>query len=192
MIVEDVLLSNDFSHELLQVLPLLPPPQSVISHVARKVVSGKSIVPGIQGRETKPTQTACNTACTGRADIRSKRVQQIFWDTTSQVLRAVICWLPEKLAEFTFSLPVGVLWSTGPVQMGLSLAYALKVIVSFTFGSRLRMGTALPNLQRLCSIQLTSVRSTNNYIIFVLWISNALNHIICLFGKRKWSDFKWF
>lgn len=25
---------------------------------------------------------------------------------------------------------------------------------------------------------------------FVLWISNGLNHIVCLFGKRKWSDFK--
>lgn len=59
--------------------------------------------------------------------------------------------------------------------MGLSLAHTIKAIVIFAFGSRLRMETALPNLQRLSSIQHTSVRSTNS--IFVLWISNSLNHI---------------
>lgn len=46
------------------------------------------------------------------------------------------------------------------------------------------------NTADISEIYQQSSDSTNNYSIFVLGISNALNHIICLFGKRKWSDFK--
>lgn len=41
------------------------------------------------------------------------------------------------------------------------------------------------NTADISEIYQQSSDSTNNYSIFVLWISNALNHIFCLFWKKK-------
>lgn len=160
-----------------------------------QIVSGKSNVPGMQGRKTKPPQT---TACTGRVHIGSKHKKY-----------SMRCHFPSfKVSNLLTSRKVS--WidffssSDRPVINGSS-SNGIIPRLHFKSHSVLRVWVQAKNgngsakspetmfdTADISEIYQQSSDSTNNYSIFVQWISSALNHIICLFGKRKWSDFKWF